>query len=154
MKGGTTVSKRGSGSSVRAGGGNFSAEQMNLSGSEKQVAWAKDIVKQAFQNLDSQIKQRQKMLNDDIEKTAKRAGKTKTEIRKVNFANPNSTPSLEKLWIDTAKEYKANSIENFKKMPAGYPASRIIDARYGLSAESMIRAIDTMVTRKQNKNRR
>jgi hypothetical protein len=51
------VSKRGSGSSARAGGGKFNVEQMNLSGSEKQVAWAKDIVKEAFRNLDDQIKQ-------------------------------------------------------------------------------------------------
>ena len=151
MSGGGRSSGRGGKTSAKSGGVSFNAESLNLSGSEKQVSWAKDIVKQAFQNLDSQIKQRQEMLNDDIEKTAKRAGKTKAEIRKVNFANPNSTPSLEKLWIDTAKEYKANSIENFKKMPAGYPASRIIDARYGLSAESMIRAIDTMVTRKRKK---
>lgn len=57
MGGGGSQSKS---SSARAGGGNFSVEQMNLSGSEKQVAWAKDIVKEAFENLDNQIKQREK----------------------------------------------------------------------------------------------
>ena len=145
------MSKRGSGSSARAGGGNFSVEQMNLSGSEKQVAWAKDIVKEVFENLDNWIKQREKALDDDIADIAKRHGTTKAAVRKANFSNPNSAPSQDKLWIDTAKEYKTKSMENFKKLPSNFPASNIINARREMTADAMIDAINILVRQKKNK---
>lgn len=145
------MSKRGSGSSARAGGGNFNVEQMNLSGSEKQVAWAKDIVKEAFENLDNQIKQREKSLDDDIADIAKRHGVTKAAVRKANFSNPNSAPSQDKLWIDTAKEYKTKNMENFKNLPSNFPASKIIDARQGMTTEAMINAVNILVRQKKNK---
>lgn len=145
------MSKRGSGNSARAGGGNFSVEQMNLSGSEKQVAWAKDIVKEAFENLDNQIKQREKALDDDIADVAKRHGLTKAAVRKANFSNPNSAPSQDKLWIDTAKEYKTKNMENFKNLPSNFPASNIIDARQGMTTEAMINAVNILVRKKKNK---
>ena len=148
MGGGGSKSKS---SSARAGGDNFSAEQMNLSGSEKQVAWAKDIVKGAFENLDNQIKQREKALDDDITDIAKRHGLTKAAVRKANFSNPNSAPSQDKLWIDTAKEYKTKSMENFKKLPFNFPASNIIDARQGMTTEAMINAVNILVRQKKNK---
>lgn len=148
MGGGGSQSKS---SSARAGGGNFSVEQMNLSGSEKQVAWAKDIVKEAFENLDNQIKQREKALDDDIADVAKRHGLTKAAVRKANFSNPNSAPSQDKLWIDTAKEYKTKNMENFKNLPSNFPASNIIDARQGMTTEAMINAVNILVRQKKNK---
>lgn len=148
MGGGGSQSKS---SSARAGGGNFSVEQMNLSGSEKQVAWAKDIVKEAFENLDNQIKQREKALDDDIADAAKRHGLTKEAVRKANFSNPNSAPSQDKLWIDTAKEYKTKNMENFKNLPSNFPASNIIDARQGMTTEAMINAVNILVRQKKNK---
>nr|DAL75465.1 MAG TPA: hypothetical protein [Caudoviricetes sp.] len=138
-------------SSAKAGGGNFSVKQMNLSGSEKQVAWAKDIVKEAFENLDNQIKQREKALDDDIADIAKRHGLTKAAVRKANFSNPNSAPSQDKLWIDTAKEYKTKNMENFKNLPSNFPASNIIDARQGMTTEAMINAVNILVRQKKNK---
>lgn len=151
MSGGGRASGRAGSSSARAGGGNFSAEQMNLSGSEKQVAWAKDIVKEAFENLDNQIKQREKALDDDIADIAKRHGLTKAAVRKANFSNPNSAPSQDKLWIDTAKEYKTKNMENFKNLPSNFPASNIIDARQGMTTEAMINAVNILVRQKKNK---
>lgn len=151
MSGGGRASGRAGGSSARAGGGNFSVEQMNLSGSEKQVAWAKDIVKEAFENLDNQIKQREKALDDDIADIAKRHGLTKAAVRKANFSNPNSAPSQDKLWIDTAKEYKTKNMENFKNLPSNFPASNIIDARQGMTTEAMINAVNILVRQKKNK---
>ena len=148
MGGGGSQSKS---SSARAGGGNFSVEQMNLSGSEKQVAWAKDIVKEAFENLDNQIKQREKALDDDIADVAKRHGLTKAAVRKANFSNPNSAPSQDKLWIDTAKEYKTKNMEKFKNLPSNFPASNIIDARQGMTTEAMINAVNILVRQKKNK---
>ena len=151
MSGGGRASGRAGRSSARAGGGNFSVEQMNLSGSEKQVAWAKDIVKEAFENLDNQIKHREKALDDDIADIAKRHGVTKAAVRKANFSNPNSAPSQDKLWIDTAKEYKTKSMENFKNLPSNFPASKIIDARRGMTTEAMINAVNILVRQKKNK---
>lgn len=151
MSGGGRASGRAGRSSARAGGGNFSVEQMNLSGSEKQVAWAKDIVKEAFENLDNQIKYREKALDDDIADIAKRHGVTKAAVRKANFSNPNSASSQDKLWIDTAKEYKTKSMENFKNLPSNFPASKIIDARRGMTTEAMINAVNILVRQKKNK---
>lgn len=151
MSGGGRASGRAGRSSAKAGGGNFSVEQMNLSGSEKQVAWAKDIVKEAFENLDNQIKQREKALDDDIADIAKRHGLTKAAVRKANFSNPNSAPSQDKLWIDTAKEYKTKNMENFKNLPSNFPASNIIDARQGMTTEAMINAVNILVRQKKNK---
>lgn len=151
MSGGGRASGRAGRSSAKAGGSNFSVKQMNLSGSEKQVAWAKDIVKEAFENLDNQIKQREKALDDDIADIAKRHGLTKAAVRKANFSNPNSAPSQDKLWIDTAKEYKTKNMEDFKNLPSNFPASNIIDARQGMTTEAMINAVNILVRQKKNK---
>ena len=53
------MSKRGSGSSARAGNGGmaaFNAASLPIKGSEKQVAWARDIIQSAFDTIDANIK--------------------------------------------------------------------------------------------------
>lgn len=70
------MSKRGSGSSARAGGGSYlsgkkAVADMNITGSAKQIAYAQDIMKRPFDWIESNIS----FENSKIEKTTSKSAK-------------------------------------------------------------------------------
>lgn len=70
------MSKRGSGSSARAGGGSYlsgkkAVAEMNITGSAKQIAYAQDIMKRPFDWIESNIS----FENSKIEKTTSKSAK-------------------------------------------------------------------------------
>lgn len=95
------MSKRGSGSSARAGGG-----MATLKGSEKQVAWAKDIRSVATEALNDAISQAKKP--ETIAKFGKDVAKQTASRAKDTKAVINSTTSASQL-IDSLGGYIGHS---------------------------------------------
>ena len=128
------MSKRGSGSSARAGNGGiaaFNAASLPIKGSEKQVAWAQDILQSAFDTIDANIKRN----HPDKKMTAE----LKSRITADNDA-----------WIAAAKEYRSASAQNFSKMNE-IPAKQVIDSRYNFSGEVILRSINYNAEQKKRK---
>ena len=95
------MSKRGSGSSARTGGG-----MATLKGSEKQVAWAKDIRSVATEALNDAISQAKKP--ETIAKFGKDVAKQTASRAKDTRAVINSTTSASEL-IDSLGGYIGHS---------------------------------------------
>lgn len=141
------MSKRGSGSSARAGGGMtaFNAASLPIKGSEKQVAWAQDIIQSSFDTIDANIKRLQEQNKKDIAGFKQRHPDSKmTSELKSRITSDNDA------WIATAKEYRSASAENFAKMKE-IPAKQVIDSRYNFSGEVILRSINYNAEQKKRK---
>ena len=141
------MSKRGSGSSARAGGGMaaFNAASLPIKGSEKQVAWAQDILQSGFDTIDANIKRREEQNKKDIAGFKQRHPDSKmTSELKSRITSDNDA------WIATAKEYRSNSLKNFTGMKE-ISAKQVIDSRNNLSGETILRAIDYFTEQKKRK---
>ena len=102
------MSKRGSGSSTRAA--SFSATELNITGTEKQIAYARDIVQGAFRIMDMNIK-----WNLDHAKAEK------DKWRKKPYKD----------YASDWKEYKAEMTDVFRKnAKKEIKAADIIDTKY------------------------
>lgn len=107
------MSKRGSGSSARAGGGSYlsgkkAVADMNITGSAKQIAYAQDIMKRPFDWIESNIA----LENSRIEKTSSKITKD-TYRERINdykdfgkYLSDNQYKPMAK----SGKEIKASSI--------------------------------------------
>lgn len=141
------MSKRGSGSSVRAGGGMtaFNAASLPIKGSEKQVAWAQDIIQSSFDTIDVNIKRLQEQNKKEIagfkqrHPDSKMTAELKSKITADNDA-----------WIAAAKEYRSASVQNFAGMKE-IPAKQVIDSRYNFSGEVILRSINYNAEQKKRK---
>lgn len=141
------MSKRGSGSSARASGGMtaFNAASLPIKGSEKQVAWAQDIIQSSFDTIDVNIKRLQEQNKKEIagfkqrHPDSKMTAELKSKITADNDA-----------WIAAAKEYRSSSVQNFAKMKE-IPAKQVIDSRYNFSGEVILRSINYNAEQKKRK---
>lgn len=141
------MSKRGSGSSARAGGGMtaFNAASLPIKGSEKQVAWAQDIIQSAFDTIDANIKRLQEQNKKEIAGFKQRHPESKMTVElKSKITADNDA------WIATAKEYRSNSLKNFAGMKE-ISAKQVIDSRNKLSGETILRAINYFADQKKRK---
>lgn len=80
------MSKRGSGSSARTGGGSYlsgkkAVADMNITGSAKQIAYAQDIMKRPFDWIENNIS----FENSKIEKTTSKSAKDTYRERISNY---------------------------------------------------------------------
>ena len=80
------MSKRGSGSSARTGGGSYlsgkkAVADMNITGSAKQIAYAQDIMKRPFDWIESNIS----FENSKIEKTTSKFAKDTYRERIIDY---------------------------------------------------------------------
>lgn len=141
------MSKRGSGSSAMASGGMtaFNAASLPIKGSEKQVAWAQDIIQSSFDTIDVNIKRLQEQNKKEIagfkqrHPDSKMTAELKSKITADNDA-----------WIAAAKEYRSSSVQNFAKMKE-IPAKQVIDSRYNFSGEVILRSINYNAEQKKRK---
>lgn len=107
----------GRGSSGGVGGGGFKTP--TLTGSEKQIAWATDILRSPYDTMTARAK--------SYEKQANFFGK----IKKGN----GDSESQEAAAYKAAQKRYAAEISNLKRMnPGGMKASQIIDNRTGINA--------------------
>lgn len=107
----------GRGSSGGGGGGGFKAP--TLTGSEKQVSWATDILRNPYDTMAANAKRFEKQAND-LDKTKKGYG---SEFREESSA------------FKAAQKRYASEISNLSKLyPNGMKASDIIDKRGGIKA--------------------
>lgn len=142
------MSKRGSGSSARAGNGGIAAltaASLPIKGSEKQVAWAQDILQSAFDTIDANIKRTEELSKQDIANFKRNhPDKKMTAELKSRITADNDA------WIAAAKEYRSASAQNFSKMNE-IPAKQVIDSRYNFSGEVILRSINYNAEQKKRK---
>lgn len=128
MSGGGRASGRAGGSSAKVGSRPFSAAELNITGTEKQVSYARDIVQGAFDIMDSNIK-RQK----DLAKSAK-------------------TDSAKKTYREGVKDWKAfkdEMTETYRKNASiPLPASGIISTKYRFQ-DGVLKDFETWKKRKK-----
>lgn len=107
----------GRGSSGGGGGGGFKTP--TLTGSEKQVSWATDILRSPYDTMEARAKSYEKQANSF------------DKIKKGNGENERQVASAYK----SAQKRYAAEISNLPKMnPNGMKASDIIDKRSGINA--------------------
>ena len=92
----------------------FSASELNITGTEKQISYARDIVQGAFDTMDSNIKR-----NQDLAKTAKSDG-----TRKFYESEASTWKEFKS---DMTTQYRQNAKTTLK-------ASGIIESRYNFDA--------------------
>lgn len=107
------MSKRGSGSSARAGGGSYlsgkkAVAEMNITGSAKQIAYAQDIMKRPFDWIESNIS----FENSKIEKTSSKIAKDTYRERISDYKDFGKylSDNQYKPMAKSGKEIKASSI--------------------------------------------
>ena len=107
------MSKRGSGSSARAGGGSYlsgkkAVADMNITGSAKQIAYAQDIMKRPFDWIESNIA----FENSKIEKTSSKIAKDTYRERISDYKDFGKylSDNQYKPMAKSGKEIKASSI--------------------------------------------
>ena len=107
------MSKRGSGSSARAGGGSYlsgkkAVADMNITGSAKQIAYAQDIMKRPFDWIENNIS----FENSKIEKTSSKIAKDTYRERISNYKDFGKylSDNQYKPMAKSGKEIKASSI--------------------------------------------
>lgn len=107
------MSKRGSGSSARAGGGSYlsgkkAIAEMNITGSAKQIAYAQDIMKRPFDWIENNIS----FENSKIEKTTSKSAKDTYRERISDYKDFGKYLSDKqyKPMAKSGKEIKASSI--------------------------------------------
>lgn len=138
---GTSSAKKSSNSGVTA----FNAASLPIKGSEKQVAWAQDIIQSSFDAIDVNIKRLQEQNKKEIagfkqrHPDSKMTAELKSKITADNDA-----------WIAAAKEYRSSSVQNFAKMKE-IPAKQVIDSRYNFSGEVILRSINYNAEQKKRK---
>lgn len=107
----------GRGSSGGGSGGGFKAP--TLTGSEKQVAWATDILRSPYDTMAARAKSYEKQANS---------------FDKMKKGNGDSERQEAAAYKAAQKRYSAE-ISNLKRMnPSGMKASQIIDKRAGINA--------------------
>lgn len=106
------MSKRGSGSSARAGGSYLSGKKavadMNITGSAKQIAYAQDIMKRPFDWIENNIS----FENSKIEKTSSKIAKDTYRERISDYKDFGKylSDNQYKPMAKSGKEIKASSI--------------------------------------------
>ena len=107
------MSKRGSGSSARAGGGSYlsgkkAVAEMNITGSAKQIAYAQDIMKRPFDWIESKIS----FENSKNEKTTSKSAKDTYRERISDYKDFGKylSDNQYKPMAKSGKEIKASSI--------------------------------------------
>lgn len=107
------MSKRGSGSSARAGGGSYlsgkkAVTDMNITGSAKQIAYAQDIMKRPFDWIERNIS----FENSKIEKAASKSAKDTYRERISDYKDFGKylSDNQYKPMAKSGKEIKASSI--------------------------------------------
>lgn len=107
------MSKRGSGSSARTGGGSYlsgkkAVADMNITGSAKQIAYAQDIMKRPFDWIENNIS----FENSKIEKTTSKSAKDTYRERISDYKDFGKylSDNQYKPMAKSGKEIKASSI--------------------------------------------
>jgi hypothetical protein len=148
MSGGGRASGRAGRSSAKAGNGGiaaFNAASLPIKGSEKQVAWAQDIIQTAFDTIDVNIKRMEEQNKKESAGFKQRhPGSKMTAELKSRITADNDA------WIAAAKEYRSASAQNFSKMNE-IPAKQVIDSRYNFSGEMILRSIGYNAEQKKRK---
>lgn len=123
----------------------FNAASLPIKGSEKQVAWAQDIIQSSFDTIDANIKRTEERSKQDIANFKRNHPDIKltAEIKSRITADNDA-------WIAAAKEYRSASAENFSKMNE-IPAKQVIDSRYNFSGEMILRSIEYNAEQKKRK---
>ena len=146
--GGRSSGRAGTSSAKKSGNGGvaaFNAASLPIKGSEKQVAWAQDIIQSSFDTIDVNIKRLQEQNKKEIagfkqrHPDSKMTAELKSKITADNDA-----------WIAAAKEYRSASVQNFAKMKE-IPAKQVIDSRYNFSGEVILRSINYNAEQKKRK---
>lgn len=117
------MSKRGSGSSARAGGGSYlsgkkAVTDMNITGSAKQIAYAQDIMKRPFDWIESNIS----FENSKIEKTTSKSAKDTYRERISDYKDFGKylSDNQYKPMAKSGKEIKASFIIDHQGRYDGY----------------------------------
>lgn len=117
------MSKRGSGSSARAGGGSYlsgkkAVAEMNITGSAKQIAYAQDIMKRPFDWIESNIS----FENSKIEKTTSKSAKDTYRERISDYKDFGKylSDNQYKPMAKSGKEIKASFIIDHQGRYDGY----------------------------------
>lgn len=117
------MSKRGSGSSARAGGGSYlsgikAVAEMNITGSAKQIAYAQDIMKRPFDWIESNIS----FENSKIEKTTSKSAKDTYKERISDYKDFGKylSDNQYKPMAKSGKEIKASFIIDHQGRYDGY----------------------------------
>lgn len=123
----------------------FNAASLPIKGSEKQVAWAQDIIQTAFDTIDVNIKRMEEQNKKEIAGFKQRhpSSKMTAELKSKITADNDA-------WIAAAKEYRSSSVQNFAEMKE-IPAKQVIDSRYNFSGEVILRSIDYNAEQKKRK---
>lgn len=146
--GGRSSGRAGTSSAKKTGSGGvvaFNAASLPIKGSEKQVAWAQDILQSAFDTIDANIKRTEELSKQDIANFKRNhPDKKMTAELKSRITADNDA------WIAAAKEYRSASAQNFSKMNE-IPAKQVIDSRYNFSGEVILRSINYNAEQKKRK---
>lgn len=117
------MSKRGSGSSARAGGGSYlsgkkAVADMNITGSAKQIAYAQDIMKRPFDWIERNIA----LENSRIEKTSSKIAKDTYRERISDYKDFGKylSDNQYKPMAKSGKEIKASFIIDYQGRYDGY----------------------------------
>lgn len=123
----------------------FNAASLPIKGSEKQVAWAQDIIQSSFDTIDANIKRMEEQNKKEIADFKQRhpSSKMTAELKSRITADNDA-------WIAAAKEYRSASAQNFSKMNE-IPAKQVIDSRYNFSGEVILRSINYNAEQKKRK---
>lgn len=146
--GGRSSGRAGTSSAKKTGSGEvvaFNAASLPIKGSEKQVAWAQDIIQTAFDTIDVNIKRMEEQNKKEIAGFKQRhpSSKMTAELKSRITADNDA-------WIAAAKEYRSASAQNFSKM-SEIPAKQVIDSRYNFSGEVILRSINYNAEQKKRK---
>lgn len=123
----------------------LNAASLPIKGSEKQVAWAQDIIQSAFDTIDANIKRTEEQNKKEIAGFKQRhpSSKMTAELKSRITADNDA-------WIAAAKEYRSASAQNFSEMNE-IPAKQVIDSRYNFSGEMILRSINYNAEQKKRK---
>lgn len=146
--GGRSSGRAGTISAKKTGSGGvveFNAASLPIKGSEKQVAWAQDIIQSSFDTIDANIKRMEEQNKKEIADFKQRhpSSKMTAELKSRITADNDA-------WIAAAKEYRSASAQNFSKMNE-IPAKQVIDSRYNFSGEMILRSINYNAEQKKRK---
>lgn len=122
MAGGGRASGRAGGSSVRAGGGKpFSATELRITGTEKQISYARDIVQGAFNTMDANIKRQKELAKsaktDGTKKLYKQNAKDWTDFKvemTANYRKNASTPMPASQIISMKRSFQEGILQSFE----------------------------------------